>query len=329
MIRKSITWNVKQVCSMIQKGSMVFSHPLQRPPGQWKQEDQSLLIHSILTMFIPDIYILQTKTENGNVYDVIDGLQRLTIICGYLNDQWELTQLEPIKLDSTGEVFNISGMKFSDLPGTVQEEIKGYSLSFKIMELEEDDDEEELIEDIFYRLNNGKAVSREHLALVSAPSNVQQFVRRMVTESELFNTVAHFAPGAIKKSAREITILQSIMLISGLDFESFAARHVEQFFTSNPITDNVLEQTEKCFDLIVEAFGKKTKFINKINIPMLVSLYNSIEDTAKVEEFTLFYSENTQKDDAYRQFCGAGSVKKENVQGRISALQQMFADFQQ
>lgn len=328
MIRKPLSWNVKQICAMIDRGTISFNHPLQRPGNQWKIEDQSLLIHSLLTMFMPDIYAIQIKTEKGNTYDIIDGKQRLTTIYSYLNDEWVLTDLEPIKLDSTNEIYDISGKKFSELPEVVQEEIKGYTVTIKAIELEEDDDEENIIEDIFYRLNNGKAVSREHLALISAKRNVQEFVRRMVTENNLFTKVAHFPPGAIKKSNREMSVLQSIVLVSGLDYNSFAAKDIEKFFVENNISNGVLGKVESLFNNLASIFNNEySKFVNKINISSLVALLNVVEDTEKVQEFILWYSKNAKKDDNYKQYCGAGCTKKENVRGRINALIEMYNNF--
>jgi len=330
MIRKPLSWNVKQVCSMIGKGNITFDSPVQRPAGQWRIEDMSLLIDSILRMFVPDIYAIQIPTEvdgkKVNVYDIIDGKQRLTIISSFLNNEWALTELEPIVLESTGEKYDISGKKFSELPEEVQEEIKGYTLVIRSIELEEDDDEESIIEEIFYRLNNGKAVSREHLALVAAPKNVQSFVAKQTKENPLFKTVAHFSDGDIKSSRRDLTIQQSIILLTGLNYNSFAAKDVEKFWNENSIiSDDILDKLEGVFVDIAEAFKHEhNKFVNKISISAMANLLNNNKDTEKVQEFLNWYSKNTKSGDAYKRFTGAGGVKKENVNNRIKGLQDLY-----
>jgi hypothetical protein len=330
MIRNSRNWSVKQVLSMINKGTILFDNPLQRPSGQWADEDKSLLIDSLFRYFMPIIVSLQTKVLIGNEtlvgHDILDGKQRLTTISEYINDEFALSQCKPIKLSTTGERFDISGKKYSELPENVQEELKGATVFFWSVELEDEDDEEEVAEDLFKRLNNGKAVSKEHLALVSAPKNVQDFVSKQVKENPLFKTVAHFAEGDIKNSRRDLTIQQSIMLLTGLDYNSFAANDVKKFWVENPVVeDDILDKLEGYFVDIAEAFKHEhNKFVNKINISAMVNLLNDNNDTEKAQEFLNWYSKNVKSGDAYKRFTGAGGVKKENVKNRLKGLQELY-----
>jgi hypothetical protein len=329
MIRNSRNWSVKQVLSMMNKGTILFDNPLQRPAGQWKIEDKSLLIDSLLRYFMPVIVSLQTKVIIGNEtlvgHDILDGKQRLTSINEFINDGFALSECKPIKLSTTGERFDISGKKFSELPESVQDELKGATVYFWAAELEDEDDEEEVAEDLFIRLNNGKPVSKEHLTLVSTSKNIKDFVHKTITENPLFMNVAHYADGAIKKSDREMTILQSIVFVSGLDYNSFAAKDIEKFFIENTISEDVLDKVEGYFVDIAEAFKHEhNKFANKLNISAMVSLLNNNEDTEKVQEFIQYYSKAVKAGDGYRIYCGAGSVKKDTVKNRVKALQKMF-----
>jgi hypothetical protein len=328
MIRKSLNWNVKQICTMMERGTILMNNPLQRASGQWKHIDQSLLIDSLFRYFMPIVVAIQTSTvideKNVNAYDIIDGKQRLTTIASYLKDEFILLDCEPIKL-STGETYDISNKKFSELSEEAQEDLKGTTIYIWGIELEEDDDEETVVEDIFCRLNNGKVVSKEHLALVKANKNIKDFVHKTITENPLFMNVAHYADGAVKKSDREMTILQSIVFVSGLDYNSFAAKDIEKFFIENTISEDVMDKVEGYFVDIAEAFKHEhNKFANKLNISAMVSLLDNNKDTEKVQEFIQYYSKAVKAGDGYRIYCGAGSVKKDTVKNRVKALQKMF-----
>jgi len=323
MIRTPLSLSVKQVCTMIKKGSITFDNPIQRPPGQWNQQKKSDLIETIFRRFIPDFYATKIRGEKVNTYDIIDGLQRFTTICSFLNDEWELLQLKPIKLELTGEVFNISGLKYSQLPEEIQEVIKSYILTIRTIEFEEGEDEEELVEEIFYHLNSGVPMAKEHLALISAPKNVQEFCHRMITEHDLFVGIAKYSESAIKKSDKQMTILQSILLISGLPYESFAAKHVEEAFTKCEITDEILNQTEQTFTDIADTFPSTHKFVAKINIPIMAYMFSNTTDENKsqVRENLLNYvNKGMTPGDKYKAYTGAGNVKKEKVIKRIQGM---------
>ncbi len=325
MQRKPLPWSIKQISNMIDKGNITFDNPVQRPAGQWKDEDKSLLIHSILTMFVPDIYAIQSKKETDgktvNTYDIIDGKQRLTILHSFLADEFKLTELEPVTLESTGETFNISGKTFSEIPEEVQEAIKSYTITARVIELDENEDEESIVEEIFYRLNNGKVMSKEHLALVKTPHNVQKFIHKMVTEHRLYTEIAHFPEGQIKKSDREMSVMQSIVLVSGLPFASFAAKDIEKFFIENEITNVVLARTEQAFTMIANTFQEHTKFCSKINISAMTYMFTLATDKQNAIANLLHYvNVDMTKGDKYKRYTGAGSIKKDIVTKRIKAM---------
>lgn len=331
MIRKPISWNIKQVCKMIERGTITFDNPIQRPSGQWKPEDASLLIHSLLTMFVPDVYAIQHKGEiegkEVNKYDIIDGKQRLTLINSFRNNEWALTDLELVKLE-TGEEYDISGMTYEQLPEDVQDAIDSYTITFRVIELEEGEDEESIVEDIFYRLNNGKQMSREHLALVSAQKHVREFVHDIVTNHHVYKESAHFPPSSVKKSDMEMSILQSIVLAGGFEFKSFAAKEVENVLSSNKIENITLERVNKALDIIAQAFPEKNKkFVLKVNIPPMVMLAINNDDQHNVISFLRWYADNIKKGDQYKRYTGAGNTKKNMVEGRVNGLQTLYDEW--
>lgn len=319
---QTISWNIRQINTMITKGSIKFDHPLQRPADQWEDADKSLLVDSLLTLYCPDVFAIKEKTENGNTYSIIDGLQRLSTIHDLLSDKLTMTDLEDFCLESTGnEVYNISGKKFSQFPEEVQNEITGYTLGLKVFEIEEGDDEEAIIEEIFYRLNNGKPMSKEHKALTKASHKVQKFVHRIATEHKLFNGIAKYSDKATKKSDKQMTIMQAILLISRFDYPSLAAKDIEQVFTKNEITDQVLALTEKSFDLIAIAFPETHKFVTKINIVSMAYLFaNSLNHDETIVNLHKYVNEKQVPADGYKNYTGAGNVKKDKTVNRLKGI---------
>ncbi|WP_372011852.1 DUF262 domain-containing protein [Paenibacillus chitinolyticus] len=304
---------------------------MQRPSGQWKVEDNSLLIHSSLTLFVPDVYAVQTpkiiNEKQVNVYDVIDGQQRLTIFYSYRKDEFALTKLEPVTLESNGETYDISGLRFSELPEEVQDSINSFMITFRVLEFDENDDEESIIDTVFYRLNNGKPVSKEHLAFVSASKKVQNYGHERINKSGLFLNVAHFPEGSIKKSDRQMCILQSIIIAGKLDFPSFSTKDVEAIFKQNEIEDETLQLLDSAYNNIEKTFQDKSKFVTKVNIPSMVALFLNNSDQEKVSAFLQWYSQNNKKGDSYRRYCVGGTTKKDQVWGRVNGLQALYNDF--
>jgi hypothetical protein len=314
---------------MIDKGTMTFDNPLQRPHGQWTDEDASELIDSTLTMFVPDVFALQVKQEKGNIWDIIDGGQRLTYLHSFVNDKWPLNELDSFILETTNEEHNISNLKFSEMPEEVKDAILGYTITFKYVEVTEDDDEEAIVRKIIRRLNKGTKMSGEHLSLISANKKVQDFVHKMITGHKLFTDVAKFTDKAVLKSDKQMTILQSIIYVSGLDFNTFATKDVEKFFMTNNITEEVLNRTEELFTVIADTFNNEyNKFCTKINITSMVGFLSTQENIRQATNFLSWYStgKNSKPGDAFKNNCGASSTKKDKVLGRVKGLETLMVE---
>lgn len=126
----------------------------QRMGGVWTVEKKQLLIDSILNDYdLPKIYFhlfsREVQTKVGKTYAVIDGRQRLETIWGFIDGDFTLAddfeyQREPsIKL---------AGLSYDDLAKEYPRiKIKFDSFVLPVIAVETDD--EDLIDDMFYRLN--------------------------------------------------------------------------------------------------------------------------------------------------------------------------------
>lgn len=126
----------------------------QRMGGVWTKEKKQLLIDSILNDYdIPKIYFhtysRELQSESGMSYAVIDGRQRLETIWGFIDGDFTLAKDFEYQRDPN---LNLSGLSYDDL-AKEHPRIKIKFDSFVLPVIQVDTDDEDLIEDMFYRLN--------------------------------------------------------------------------------------------------------------------------------------------------------------------------------
>ena len=151
--RLNINWNARQLAKMCENGNIVFDNAVQRG-HVWDIKRDSLLIESMVIGYpIPPFY---AKRGENKVFDMLDGKQRSSAIRRYLNNEYALT----------GVSEELEGKYFADLPQEVQDEIISYSLTVYYFE----DITDEEVNEMFYRLNNGKPLTAIELTRVKAKS---------------------------------------------------------------------------------------------------------------------------------------------------------------
>ena len=114
----------------------------QRKDSVWSQAQASKLIESFLLKIpVPVVYL--SKTKDGK-YEVIDGLQRLTSVFKFFNNEYKLTHLNRLT--------HLSGKKFKDLDEKLQGNLEDVTL--RTFELSSDTDPDMRFM-VFERLNTG------------------------------------------------------------------------------------------------------------------------------------------------------------------------------
>jgi Protein of unknown function DUF262 len=128
--------------------------PYQRMGGVWTEEKKQLLIDSILNDYdIPKIYFHEysRKSESLSVinYAVIDGRQRLETIWGFIDGKFTLASDFEYQRDPK---IRLAGLSYEDIAKEYPR-IKIAFDSFVLPVISVDTDDEDLIEDMFSRLN--------------------------------------------------------------------------------------------------------------------------------------------------------------------------------
>lgn len=90
-------FTVKSIIENTENGNITYDHPMQRKPGQWDNEQQSLLIHSILAGYaVPQAYGLQLYDNYDYAFSVLDGKQRFTTVYDFVHDEFSLADDMPV-----------------------------------------------------------------------------------------------------------------------------------------------------------------------------------------------------------------------------------------
>ncbi|MEL6381973.1 MAG: DUF262 domain-containing protein [Cyanobacteria bacterium J06626_18] len=138
---------VETLVSWVNRGKLNLQPDFQRN-FVWNSGKASRLVESLLLAIpIPVIYVSE---EPNRTYSVVDGQQRLTSICSFINGQFPSGQ--KFKLSGLQVLTDLNRKAFSDLSIELQEEILNFTLRLIIIEKDSDPD---VKFEVFERLNLG------------------------------------------------------------------------------------------------------------------------------------------------------------------------------
>lgn len=337
MIKTTLNWTVKNLKNMYDgKNTLQMDHVIQRQSGQWDGDKlkKSLLIHSILANYpVPPIYCLKEPLDEKNFsYSILDGKQRLSTAFDYIDGRYPLDEETPsVVIDEVA--YELGGRYFTDLDAECQQEI----LRFKFTIYGFEDADDDLIEEIFFRLNNSAPLSKPQKAMPLCGVENAKFIKSLLAD-RFFSDICQFSALQRRKSDDMCTLLQSMMLLDsrheGYEFSSISADEIMRYAAH--IKNNYSEkQKERLYDIIdylEKVFSEKDKMLKKINIPIVMltaatamgSNYDSTKGIYRVDPmyfrqwFSYFFDECYEE---YKQYCSSGSIKKEKTLKRIEIME--------
>lgn len=342
MIRNNISMTIKTLKAMKDnpsKDTIDFNSPIQRKSGMWDTKRKSMLLHSIMMNSIysvPTVYFRKDMISDKKYqYSVIDGIQRITTVFDYIDNQFPLTEVPPVIID--GANYDVSGKFFSDLEQDCQQEIIRFKMRIEAFEPEDGDTEEYVnntIEEVFSRLNSAVPLTSAQLCKAKAGTDVAILLNELLT-SKFFTESASFTKSQLKTSDDQRCLLQAMMLldrnyVSGFQFKDFSETSLMEYAESikGCYTDKQSNLLRSTVQYLTEAFPVKDKQLKKINIPMLLYLADVAEDTeVKPLYFRQWWNFFTEEDvlfEDYKLFCSSGSTKFEKVNGRLAVMVKSF-----
>lgn len=338
MIRTTLNWTVKNLKSMYdEKETLSFNHPIQRQSAQWDNEQQSLLIHSMLANFpVPAVYVHKTesievdaKGKHSYTYSVLDGKQRMTTVFSFINGEYALSEDIP-DVEIEDVTYEIAGKYFEDLDEDVQQEILRFRFNIQAFE----DVTDEMIEDIFFRLNNSTPLTKSQKArpLMGVENSI--FINDILA-GRFFTEKCTFSKMQLKRSDDMCTLLQGMMLLDNTyrdyDFSSISADEVMNYsqYIKNNYPDECKDRLKRIIGFLNNVFYMKDKNLKKVNIPVLFliadkALAESITGTNFRRWYNSFFEEHKKE---YNLYCSSGSIKKEKTLGRIEIMTRYFDEY--
>lgn len=328
---------------MNERGNLTFDNPIQRRPGQWNLYKMSLLVHSILEDIVfPPMFFL--KEDKGSVdvrgrkisdFDVLDGKQRLLNIFAFINGEFKLHENTP-STELEGEEYELAGKSFEDLDEELQENIENFT--FNIYNLEGNSDEE--IEEFFMRINGGEVLSTNQNTKARVGIQMMKYFNPFL-EGNFFATVCNFSGAQFKTEVDFCTMLQCVMMLDveakRYNLVTLSEKDTQEYGSTihDGLDASVKTSFEKTMEYLEKAFPeqKKEKWLRKTHVPMVFLVAKDAEEQGiSPEKFNEWFKEfaynyYTPSCDYAVDYCGAGSVKKPKVIGRIETMRDHFKNF--
>ena len=169
----SYDYSVQYLYDLIKKGKIVLEVPFQRKQI-WKPDQASSLLESIImNVPIPPLYF--AEEENGN-WLVLDGLQRLSSILNYYDNEFPLSKLEVLT--------ELNKKKYKDLPPKAKSLLDDGMLRVNVIKK---DSHRDIKYDIFMRLNRGAVtLNYQELRNCMYRGNLNDAAKELCQENESF-----------------------------------------------------------------------------------------------------------------------------------------------
>lgn len=343
MIKTTLNWTVKNLKTMYnEKHTLRMDHVIQRQSGQWDDDKlkKSLLIHSMLANYpIPPLYCLKEPFDDKDYsYSILDGKQRLTTIFDYIDGKYALNEDTPcVIIDEV--TYELANKYFTDLDIECQQEL----LRFKFTIYGFEDADDDLIEEIFFRLNNSSPLSKPQKSMALTGVQNAAFIKSILSD-KFFSEICKFSVLQRRKSDDMCTLLQSMMLLDNryydYEYTSLSANEVMNYaaYIKNNYSDEQKERLYDIIDYLEKAFPEQEKMLKKINIPMIILAaniamgkdYSATKNIYRVgpmyfrQWFSYFFTECYEE---YKQYCSSGSTKKEKTLKRIEVMETSLIDY--
>lgn len=309
--------------------------PFQRHAGAWNSITKSNLVWSLLAdSYVPAIVLLKDKSgvdEKGKAtftYNILDGQQRLTNLFSYMNDEWVChSATQEVEID--GFVYDLVGLKFSELPEELQNALSQYRFSVQCLEnytMEE-------AENLFYNINSGVSLSAVQKSKSRMGTELIKFFSGLL-DGNFFTQAINITEAQARREDDLLMLLQAALLLDNrhenVEYKSISAANCLAYAESirgsyNSDKQQMLAEVVQYLD---KAFPVKNKFLRKNNVPIVIVLAKiALEQGIEERTFGGFVSIFANSIyPAYEEASGSGNVKAKLVQMRLRVMFLAFCE---
>lgn len=306
---------VQTLTNKVKRGNIILKHKLQRREGVWNKETKSLLIDSLLRGYI--VNPIHTISEGGKQY-VIDGVQRLSTLSSFLNDEFALSKnLKSVEIED--ESYEIAGKKFSKLDEPVADALN--SAQIQVYEITEYTDKD--VREMFSRLNSGKPLNTSQKLTPNMSDYMSDAIVDIVSHPFFEKALT---PAQFKSSVDQAIAMEVLMLCTtteGYEIASFGRKDKEKFIEQY----NYDQQDEKV-SLIKQALDKLDEnFDDDVKIPktslsfIIFAVCRVIKEKkgmAKAMDAIKDFLANYDSNEEYKGYITQGTSGNESINNRLS-----------
>ncbi len=192
-------FTIHQIFKLIQDGDIDFSPDFQRH-FVWKElEKKSRLIESIMLRIpLPVFYFAQ---DDQGKFQIVDGLQRLTVIRDFLNNKFKLKHLEYLK-DSEDRFFSLKEKK-EPIEQKYVRRIEQATLTINIIDAQTPTS---VNLEIFKRINQGgKPLKSQEIRNCMSANNTRVLMQKLTNSTE-FKEATDYSINGLRMEDQEIVL---------------------------------------------------------------------------------------------------------------------------
>jgi hypothetical protein len=307
---------------MTTKGKIDFNSCFQRNLV-WDKYRKSLFIHSLIYGYpVPALFVL--KMEDGK-YAVVDGKQRSNCVVGFMNNEFALTldeDYQKIELEDA-TVCDIQGKTFEELDEEIQDQIRDFSFTVYYFE-----DEEE-VEEVYFRLNNGKAQTAFDLTWAKALSK-EEFMD--IANHEIFSVA--LTPRSLASGNNRKIAMYAYMTVYQ-DRPSYTDKDMRPIVSTTKVTKEQVAHIREIFDkllnvynLNVKSYPKQSKtMLRKTHLASLTKFASNLSQD-KLREFILGFYDGEHRaasvSETYNRNCQYGVAKPDSIEKRLNEMSKYY-----